>query len=66
MKQAVYFSELQERGWVRRDLDPVAISTFMAATILGRVVDDIASVHVDPSEWTRVAWVAFKAIIFLE
>jgi AcrR family transcriptional regulator len=66
MKQAGYLAELQERGWFRRDLDPVAISTFMTATFLGRVVDDIASEHLDPSEWSRVAWVAFKAILFPE
>ncbi|MEY3806586.1 MAG: hypothetical protein RIR69_1398 [Actinomycetota bacterium] len=64
MKQAGYFAELQQRGWLRSDLDAAAISTFMTATFLGRVVDDIASEQIEPSEWTRVSWEAFKAILF--
>lgn len=64
MTQAGYFKELQKRGWLRSDLDASAISTFMTATFLGRVVDDIASEHIDPAEWTRVSWVAFEAILF--
>lgn len=62
--QAGYFAELQRRGWFRSDLDATAISTFMTATFLGRVVDDIASEHIDPTAWTLVAWEAFQAILF--
>jgi AcrR family transcriptional regulator len=64
MKQAGYLAELQQRGWLRSDIDAAVISTFMTSTFLGRVVDDIASEQIDPNEWSRVAWIAFQAILF--
>jgi len=64
MKQAEYLAEFQQRGWFRSDLDAAAISTFMTATFLGRVVDDITDEHIDPAEWSRVAMTAFRAILF--
>jgi AcrR family transcriptional regulator len=64
MKQAEYLAEFQQRGWFRSDLDAAAISTFMTATFLGRVVDDITDEHIDPDEWSRVALTAFRAILF--
>ena len=66
MKQAEYFAEFQRRGWFRRDLDAAAISTFMTATFLGRVVDDIAEEHIDPTEWSKVAMTAFRAVMYPE
>jgi AcrR family transcriptional regulator len=64
MRQAGFLAEFQDRGWLRSDLSAMAISTFMTATFLGRVVDDIADGHVDPDEWTEVAMVAFRAFLF--
>ena len=64
MKQGDYLAEFQRRGWLRRDLDAAVVSTFMTATFLGRVVDDIASEQINPTEWSRVAWIAFQAILF--
>jgi len=64
LKQAEFFAEFQNRGWFRNDLDPLAISTFMTATFLGRVVDDIADIQVDPDQWSRVAMTAFRSIMF--
>jgi AcrR family transcriptional regulator len=64
MKQAEYLAEFQQLGWFRSDLDAAAISTFMTATFIGRVVDDIATQHIDPVEWSRVAMTAFRAILF--
>jgi AcrR family transcriptional regulator len=43
----------QERGWVRADLDPRALASFVQAYSLGRVVMDI-----DPSPADHSAWVA--------
>lgn len=64
MKQAEYLAEFQRRGWFRSDLDMSAVSTFMTATFLGRTVDDIASEHIDPDEWNKVALTAICAILF--
>jgi AcrR family transcriptional regulator len=64
MLQAEYLAEFQRRGWFRQDLDMAAISTFMTATFIGRVVDDIASEQIDPDNWSKVALTAFRAILF--
>lgn len=62
--QAEYYAEFQRRGWFRDDVDPVALSTFTTATFLGRVVDDITPEPVDPADWSKIALIAFVAILF--
>lgn len=63
-KQGEYLAEFQRRGWLRDDVDPMAVSAFMTATFLGRVVDDITNEPVDPAEWNNVAMKAFAAFLF--
>jgi AcrR family transcriptional regulator len=63
-KQGEYYAEFQRRGWLRNDLDPMALSAFMTATFLGRIVDDITMNPVDPAEWNNVVLTAFRAILF--
>jgi AcrR family transcriptional regulator len=62
--QAAVIAECQQRGWVRTDLDPVALSAFIQAMIIGRVVDDVAEHTVDRDRWNAVAISAFRAILF--
>jgi AcrR family transcriptional regulator len=44
--------ELQERGWLSRDLDPQVVATFLQAYSFGKIVDDIAETPVDSAQWT--------------
>jgi AcrR family transcriptional regulator len=62
--QAGVIVELQQRGWVRADLDPGALSAFIQAVTLGRVVDDVAASPVDRERWNAVALRAFSAVLF--
>jgi AcrR family transcriptional regulator len=64
--QAAVIAECQQRGWVRTDLDPVALSAYIQAMILGRVVDDVAEHPVDPELWNAVAIHAFRAILYAD
>jgi AcrR family transcriptional regulator len=63
-EQAGVIIELQQRGWVRTDLDPVALSAFIQAVTLGRVVDDVAEHPVLREGWNDVALRAFRAVLF--
>lgn len=63
-KQAEFLAEFQRRGWMRNDFDAGAVSAFMTATFIGRVADDIADHHVNPTEWSRVAMAAISAVMF--
>jgi hypothetical protein len=63
-EQAGYYAELQRRGWVRNDLDPMAMSALVQAVILGRVVDDISEHPLDPELWTKAAVRAIAAVLF--
>ena len=63
-EQAGCYAELQQRGWVRNDLDPMAMSALVQAVILGRVVDDISEHPVDPELWTKAAVRAIAAVLF--
>jgi AcrR family transcriptional regulator len=65
-ERAAIFAEFQNRGWIRRDLDPSALAGFLQGMILGRVVDDVMDHHIDADEWEKVALTAFRAIFFGE
>lgn len=54
--------EGQNKGWFTTELDARAISVFIQAFTLGRVVDDIAPVKVDPNEWLKITMRAIERI----
>jgi AcrR family transcriptional regulator len=63
-EQAEIYREFQRRGWIRSDADPVALSAFVQAMTVGRIVDDIALHPVDADRWYDVAIRAFRAVLF--
>jgi AcrR family transcriptional regulator len=46
--------DVQQRGWLRSDLDAKAVAVFIQAYTLGRIIDDITDDPVDPAEWNRL------------
>lgn len=64
VEQADCYAELQQRGWVRNGLDPMAMSALVQAVILGRVVDDISEHPLHPELWTKAAVRAIAAVLF--
>lgn len=46
--------DVQERGWLRSDLDPKAVAVFIQAYTLGRIIDDITDDPVDPAAWNQL------------
>lgn len=62
--QGEYFREFQRRGWLRSDLDPIAMSAFVQAMIVGRIVDDVSERPIDQDTWLQVAMPAFMAVLF--
>jgi AcrR family transcriptional regulator len=65
-EQAALITEFQGRGWLRSDVDPVALSGLTQAILIGRVVDDVAERPVDPALWSGLALQAFRAILFAD
>jgi AcrR family transcriptional regulator len=47
-------ADAQERGLVRRDVDPVAAATFIQAYTIGRVLSDMSAEPVDPDDWVHL------------
>ena len=45
---------VQQRGWLRKDLNPKAVAVFIQAYTLGRIIDDISNDPLDPAEWNRL------------
>lgn len=45
---------VQQRGWIRRDLDPKAVAVLLQAYTLGRIIDDVSSDPVDPEAWNHL------------
>lgn len=63
-RQAALYAEFQERGWARRDVDPLVMSTMTAALHLGRTVDDISDHPVDPEQWTALVLRVYGPMMF--
>lgn len=55
--------EMQERGWVRTDLDPRAIGTFVQAYTLGYVLNDITQDPVPFDDWVAVLSVVLGSVL---
>ena len=59
------FQVALDRGWANPDLDPVAVSIIMQATIAGRIVDDISDVHMDQAKWVSLIQYLLDVIFFV-
>ena len=46
--------EGQEKGWVRKQLDPRALAVFIQAYTLGKIVDDLAPAPMEPDSWIHL------------
>ena len=52
----------QQKGWLRTDLDPMAIAYWLHGQIIGRAVAEMDPGHVDLAEWDKVS---FEAVLSL-
>ena len=53
----------QQQGWVRQDLDPMAIAYWLHGQIIGRVVAEMNPGHVDLVQWDKVSFEAVLGMI---
>ena len=53
----------QQQGWVRQDLDPMAIAYWLHGQIIGRVVAEMNPGHVDLAQWDKVSFEAVLGMI---
>lgn len=60
---ADYFREIQARGWGNPDLDPVTVSVFVQAYIVGSVVDLITPNRMDFDAWVYLIDQVLGAVI---
>lgn len=65
-EQADLYREFQRRGWMRTDMDPVALSAFVQGMVLGHVVSDVAERPIDDDVWVVVAMRALRAVVFTD
>lgn len=47
-------ADVQQRGWLRHDLNPKAVAVFIQAYTLGRIIDDITDEPLDPADWNQL------------
>jgi AcrR family transcriptional regulator len=52
------------RGWTKHKLDARAVSVLLQSTIVGRVVDDSATKHIDTADWIRTLIYLFDSVFF--
>ena len=53
-----------ERHWANTDLDSRAASLILQSTIIGRILDDNASNHIDAAEWVHALEFIFDTFFF--
>ena len=46
--------EVQARGWVRAEIDPVVMSVFIQSYTYGKYIDDITPDHMDHDAWVAL------------
>jgi AcrR family transcriptional regulator len=54
----------QQKGWLRTDLDPMAIAYWLHGQIIGRTVAEMDPGHVDLAQWDKVSFEAVLGLIF--
>ena len=54
----------QERGWAHSELNSRAISILLQSTIIGKILDDNSSHHVDLEQWIKVIDYIFDVMFF--
>ena len=57
-------TEAKRRGWVRSEVDPLALAVFIQAYSFGVIVDDLSHSHVDTDEWARLIAGFFEKTMF--
>jgi len=53
----------QQKGWLRTDLDPIAIAYWLHGQIIGRTVAEMDPGHVDLAKWDKVSFEAVLGLI---
>lgn len=53
----------KERGWLREQVDPLALGLFLQAYTLGRVLDDISEERVDAEAWNRLIDIVMDSLL---
>ena len=53
----------QQKGWVRTDLEPMAIAYWLHGQIIGRTVAEMDPGHVDLAQWDKVSFEAVFGMI---
>ena len=55
--------EMQERGWIRTDVDPRALATFVQAYSLGFVLNDITQDPIDFEAWIALLVAVWESLL---
>ena len=58
------YREAQERGWANPALNPTTVAIFVEAYTMGKVVDEIATTHMDPEDWYSIVDQTIEKILF--
>ena len=54
----------KQRDWVSPDLDSRAISILLQSTIIGKILDDNSSLHLDFDQWVKALDYIFDVVFF--
>lgn len=55
--------EAQEKSWIRREHSPETIAMFIQAYSLGKILDDVAEVPVEPPAWNGIVGDVLHAVL---
>ena len=54
----------KDKGWVRQNVDPLALAVFIQAYSFGIIIDDVSETHLGAGPWAELIEEFFTAVVF--
>ena len=54
----------KDKGWVKRNVDPLALAVFIQAYSFGIIIDDVSETHLAVGPWAKLIEDFFTAVVF--
>lgn len=54
----------QDKGWVKKELDPLALAVFVQAYSFGVIIDDVSETHLATDRWAKIIEDFFTGVVF--
>ena len=54
-----------DKGWADPEMDSRCVSILMQSSFIGRILDEMSNIHLDPDEWIKIQIKLFDTFFFI-